>query len=132
MKILNYVFFCLPFFVDLERVNEKYFEYFYIFPQEFTLSSQEASNEIFGELEILHQIKNERKVAIKFIKTKINCAEEENRALKLEVNYLSRLKHENLMQFLGWTEWMEKKAIVLEFMHTSLRSGKISSHITYF
>ena len=86
-------------------------------------------SEAFGELKILFQIENRRKVAIKFIKTKTNCAEKEIKALRLEVNYLSHFEHPNLMKFFGWTEWMGKKAIVLEFMHRSLRSGKILFHI---
>ena len=54
-----------------------------------------------------------------------NNQDDEEKNFKKEIDFLSLMKHPNIVQFIGWTVWMNKKAIVMEFMHTSLQSGKI-------
>ena len=44
-----------------------------------------------------------------------------------EINLFRSLKHANIVKIIGWTIWVRKKVFVIELMHTSLQSGKISA-----
>ena len=62
---------------------------------------------------------------------KILNSENDFEALEDEVQYLSSMKHANIVKFFGWTMLDEKKSIVMEFMPTTLLSGKIIFNIFY-
>ena len=69
------------------------------------------------QLKFLNQMKK--------MKTVLKMKKKEKLNFKKEINFLASMNHANIVHFFGWTVWMNKRAIVMEFMHTSLHSGKI-------
>ena len=80
----------------------------------------------------MFQTKDEKKVLIKFMKTKVNCTIEGNIDFISTIYYLPLIEHPNFMKFFGWTEWRNEKVIVMEIMHISLQSGKTAFNIFFF
>ena len=56
---------------------------------------------------------------------KHNLKQKEYEIIEQEVDYLSSIRHINIVQFLGWTKFKGEKVIVIEKMYTNLQSGKI-------
>ena len=94
------------------------------FKQDYSNQEEDSSRSgAFGEVKILYRKKYKTNVAIKTLKPDED--HDENEAIRKEIDFLSSMKHANIVEFFGWTLWRDKKAIVMEFMHTSLQSGKM-------
>ena len=69
------------------------------------------------------------KVAIKTLK---HQEEKNEEAVAKEIKNLLNMENENIVKFIGWTSWNNKKGIVMECMHTSLHAGKMILNVSRF
>ena len=94
---------------------------FYIQPEEFETSFDEKGN---GFKNVLYRKTTKKDVAIKICEL-IKVGKDEYQIMEEKFRRLSFVKHGNIVQFLGWTNWIEKNVIVVELMRISLLSGRI-------
>ena len=88
----------------------------------------------FKNIEVLYQKSTRKNVSIKtFERVKLNeifnLDKENFNIMKDEIDYLSLKKRENMIEIIGWTVWLNKNVLVLEFMHTNLQSGNVFLNI---